>query len=156
MTISIRSARLSDAEAIATLTHQLGYEADAPTVAIRLKRILDREDQRFVVAESAEQVIGWLHMETCEYVECEPFVVIAGLVVDHRRKGVGRLLMEQAEQWASDRGLSVIRLRSSASRSAAHAFYHSIGYRHIKTQYSFAKPLHGVADEQLMKLVPRV
>jgi GNAT superfamily N-acetyltransferase len=39
-----------------------------------------------------------------EYVEANPFVVIGGLVVDRhsRRRGIGRLLMEDMETWAKE------------------------------------------------------
>jgi GNAT superfamily N-acetyltransferase len=67
-------------------------------------------------------------------VDAEAFVLIGGLVVDrnHRRLGIGRELMDRAEAWARERGCSMVRLTSSATRTAAHRFYEDLGYTHIK------------------------
>jgi GNAT superfamily N-acetyltransferase len=152
----IRLARVSDAEGIARLTSQLGYELQASAAAERLSRLLARPDHEFFVADVDGHVAGWLHATVLEYVESGPFVVIGGLVVDedHRRKGVGRLLMEHAEAWARQQGCSIVRLWSSAARTAAHRFYEELGYTNIKTQYSFIKSLDGAGDPQLQMFIP--
>jgi hypothetical protein len=61
MASCIRVTRISDAEAISTLTYQLGYEVDVSTVKARLSRILLRSDQQFAVAELDGQLEGWVH-----------------------------------------------------------------------------------------------
>ena len=158
MALSIRVARESDADAIAQLARQLGYDVDRTLVPARLARILQRPDHRFVVAEDEGQVVAWLHALVFEYIESDPFVVIGGLVVDrnHRRKGIGRTLMEDAENWARVRHSPVVRLWSSDARANAHRFYEGLGYRHIKTQYSFAKPLDPSKADALTHFVPRI
>ncbi len=157
MSVTIRLARPSDAEAIADLTAQLGYDVDLTDVAARLSRILAHRDQQFFIAERDGRAAGWLHAAQSEYIETGAFVVIGGLVVDKscRGEGVGRLLMARAEAWASERGFSVVRLSSTITRTAAHRFYESIGYRNIKTQYAFAKSLQSTADD-LDRFIPRV
>jgi GNAT superfamily N-acetyltransferase len=82
-----------------------------------------------------------VHVVFAEYVDAEAFVLIGALVVDrkHRRLGIGRALMNRPETWARERGCSMVRLTSSATRTAAHRFYEDIGYSNIKTQYSFIK-----------------
>ena len=158
MTVTVRVATVSDADAIAQLTAQLGYEVALAAVSARLSRILPREDQRLLVAELDGRLVGWLHAIISEYVEAEACVVIGGLVVDrgHRRMGIGSLLMEQAEQWAKERGCPIVRLRSSSVRTAAHRFYEELGYTNIKTQYSFVKSLDAAEPEHLSRFVPRV
>jgi GNAT superfamily N-acetyltransferase len=143
MAVSIRPARVSDADDIARLTGQLGYELAASDAAARLSRILSRPDQQFLVAAVDGRPVGWLHAAICEYVEAGTFVVIGGLVVDssYRRKGIGRKLIEQAEDWAKKQGCSIVRLWSSAVRIHSHRFYEHLGYTNIKTQYSFIKSL---------------
>jgi GNAT superfamily N-acetyltransferase len=157
MAISIRLARTSDAKDIARLATQLGYDVKASMVAARLSRMLARPDQQFFVADDDGRVVGWLHAAVAEFIEVEAFVVIGGLVVDehYRRKGLGRLLMRRAEDWARTNGCSVVRLWSSVSRTAAHAFYQDLGYTKIKTQHSFAKSLDP-ADDDLKRFIPRV
>jgi len=156
--ITIRAAHPSDADAIARLTTQLGYDLTTGDAADRLSRILSRDDQQFLIADVGGGAVGWVHVVFAEYVDAEAFVVIGGLVVDrkHRRLGVGRALMNHAETWARERGCSMVRLSSSATRHAAHQFYEDVGYTNIKTQYSFIKPLDAAAAARLRVFVPRV
>ncbi|MBI1872878.1 MAG: GNAT family N-acetyltransferase [Acidobacteria bacterium] len=155
---TIRAARTSDAQDIAQLTAQLGYDVTASSVTQRLSRILSRQDQYFLVAEVDGDLVGWMHAAISEYVESGAFVVIGGLVVDgnHRRKGIGRALMKHGEEWAKKQGCSVVRLWSSAARNTSHQFYEQIGYTHIKTQYSFLKSLDAARGEDMARFVPRV
>ncbi len=156
--VTIRAARASDAAEIAQLTTQLGYDLTEENAALRLSRILGREDQQFFVADLGGRAIGWVHVVFVEYVDAEAFVVIGGLVVDkgNRRLGVGRALMDRAERWAGERGCAMVRLTSSATRTAAHKFYETLGYTNIKTQYSFIKPLDPAAAARVATFVPRV
>jgi GNAT superfamily N-acetyltransferase len=159
MAASIRLATLADAEDIARLTAQLGYEVAASSVEERLSRILAREDHQFVVAEGERRAVaGWLHAVVWEFVETGAFVVVAGLVVDrdHRRQGIGRVLMERAETWAGQKGCSIVRLWSSAARVEAHQFYQRLGYTHAKTQYAFIKSLGRASEAELDRFVPRI
>jgi len=156
--VTIRPARASDATDIAHLTAQLGYDLAEADAARRLSRILARDDQQFLVADIDGRPVGWVHVVLAEYVDAEAFVMVAGLVVDrnHRRLGIGRALMNEAEQWARERGSSIVRLTSSTTREGAHRFYEGLGYSNIKTQYSFAKPLDSAATARLQAFVPRV
>ena len=153
-----RPATAGDASAIAVLVTQLGYEASTGEVTARLARLLARPDQHFIVAEIEGRLIGWVHVDVVEYIDSEPYAHVAGLVVsrDHRRQGIGAALMAAAETWAREQGCAVIRLRSSATRTAAHRFYESVGYTNVKTQYAFAKALDARGDDFASRLVPRV
>jgi ribosomal protein S18 acetylase RimI-like enzyme len=158
MTGNIRPARNADAASIARIGTQLGYDVDTPETAERIGRVLSRSDQQIFVAELDDQVVGWVHAMIFDLIESEPFVVIGGLVVDsnHRRLGIARNLMARAEDWTRERGLSIVRLSSSSTRTAAHTFYKTIGYEHIKTQYAFAKSLDGAGRQTLEQFVARV
>src|SRR5688572_25198272 len=158
LSVTIRAARGSDAHAIAQLTTQLGYDVNEEDAARRLSRIFLRDDQQFFVADMDGRAVGWVHVVFAEYVDAEAFVVIGGLVVDrsHRRRGIGRALMDRAEMWARERGCSIVRLTSSSTRKTAHRFYEDLGYTNIKTQYSFVKPLDPVAAARVRTFVPRV
>jgi GNAT superfamily N-acetyltransferase len=156
MAISLRVARISDAEDISNLTSQLGYEVDVSTVAARLSRILPRSDQEFTVAELDDRLRGWVHAMISEYIESERFVTVGGLVVDknHRMKGIGRRLMEHVEAWARLQGCFIVRLWSSSTRAASHRFYETLGYTNIKTQYSFVKSLDSTKQQDVLKFIP--
>ena len=156
--MTVRVASVSDAQDVARLTAQLGYDVEPSLAKVRLSNILARPDQRFLIAESNHSTVGWLHAAIGEYVETDSFVLIGGLVVDRsqRRQGIGRLLMEHAEKWAKEKGCVVVRLSSSAGRTEAHEFYKQLGYSNIKTQYAFAKSLDRGGRESLNSLVPRI
>jgi predicted N-acetyltransferase YhbS len=157
MPVSIRPARLTDAEAIAGLTAQLGYDVAASDLAERLSRIMTRRDQQVLLAETEGAVVGWVHTAVAEFLEAERFVIVAGVVVDavHRRQRVGRTLMAHAEQWAREQGCSIVRLWSSSSRTDAHRFYDNLGYTRIKTQVAFAKALTD-SPHDLRSLMPHL
>ena len=157
MAISIRCATPSDADHIAQLTGQLGYDVGSADVATRLSRILSKPDQRLLIAEIDGQPVGWLHVAMAEYIEADPFVLIAGIVVDarYRRKGIGAALLRYAEEWAQERQCSLLRLWSTVTRTSAHRFYERLGFTKVKTQHSFVKAV-GDAAPDLTKCVPRV
>ena len=159
MTVSVRGASApADADAIAQLLGQLGYDVAPMDVAARLSRILAKRDHRFVVADAGGTPVGWLHASLSEHIDAETCVLIEGLVVDraHRGLGIGRTLLAHAEEWARAAGCSLIRLRSTDTRTEAHGFYEHLGYVRIKTQSSYAKPLDAAASARLGALVPRV
>jgi L-amino acid N-acyltransferase YncA len=60
-----------------------------------------------------------------------PWIVVENVVVDekHRRKGVGRLLMDYVLTRAKEAGCYKVQLMSDKSREEAHKFYESIGYK---------------------------
>jgi GNAT superfamily N-acetyltransferase len=157
MSVVVRGAEVADVADIADLTAQLGYDADAAALRGRLTSILARADQRLLVAVVDGKAVGWLHAAVFEYLETDPFVTIAGLVVDraHRRQGIGGALISEAEKWARERQCPVVRLWSSVGRTAAHRFYEGAGYTKIKAQYSFAKSLDGRPD-RFRAFVPRI
>jgi GNAT superfamily N-acetyltransferase len=158
VSVTIREARRADAVEIARLTAQLGYDLTEEDAAERLSRILIRDDQRFLVADIGGRATGWVHVVLVEYVDAEAFALIGGLVVDqaHRQLGIGRALMDRAENWARERGCAMVRLSSTVTRTAAHRFYENLGYTKIKTQHSFIKPLEEAAAGRVSAFVPRV
>ena len=157
--ISIRTAEASDARDVAALTTQLGYDVAPATVAERLAHMLARRDQQqFLVAELDGDVIGWVHVVIWEFIEAGSFAVIGGLVVDrhHRNKGIGRLLMSRAEEWARGEGCTIVRLWSSSVRTESHRFYEHLGYSNIKTQFSFVKPIAPAGRDAIHAFVPKL
>lgn len=62
------------------------------------------------------------------------------VVPEHRRKGIGRALMQHAEQWALKRGDRQIGLQVFSSNQAALHLYHQLGYR--TQSFWMLKPLY--------------
>ena len=139
----IRDASLADAARIADLATQLGYPSTTEQVLARLRTLPQDGTHAVYVAENAAGVVGWVHVFALYPVAHDCVAEIAGLVVDAscRASGVGKHLMDAAENWARERGLDTVVLRSNVIREAAHKFYENLGYTRIKTQHAFRKVL---------------
>jgi len=143
LTIAVRQMRPEDARSVATLTTQLGYPATDDEIRRRYDLIKDREDARLFVAHAGNQIVGWIHVQATHLLECDVRAEIWGLVVGEsaRGSGVGRRLVDAAEEWALMRGCGVMALRSNQLRIEARGFYEHLGYKVTKTQNAFRKNL---------------
>jgi GNAT superfamily N-acetyltransferase len=140
----IRLARADDAERIAVLCQQLGYSVSSEEARRRLEYI-HQEDRHIVyVAELPHgHVGGWVHVHARSLLVVDLHAEIGGLVVDEgcRGRGIGKLLMQHAEEWARGQGCRTVYLRSNAIRKGAHVFYERVGYSVVKTSLTFCKTL---------------
>lgn len=141
--MTTRNATLADAPAIARLSGQLGYATEDNVMQGRLAVILPKDDNCVLLAVADEQILGWVHGVYALRVESGCFVEIAGLVVDEhqRRKGIGKLLVEQVAQWAQSKGCNSIRVRCNVTRTESHRFYEGLGFGLNKEQKVFDKKL---------------
>jgi GNAT superfamily N-acetyltransferase len=142
-TMQIREANPGDAEALARLSAQLGYPADAGTIAQRLRVIAAHGAGVVLVASGEEAVTGFAQVVPQRFLIAAPFVELAALVVDEKARGsgVGAALLQAAEQWARERGFATMRVRSNVIRERAHRFYLREGYAEKKRQAVFIKLL---------------
>jgi ribosomal protein S18 acetylase RimI-like enzyme len=134
--IKARHATAEDASGIHGLARELAETVgDTPpmeeAVRARLEELLDEPRARVLVAETEAGIVGgvsfWIkpdlaHGDTVIEV---PMLVIAE---DHRRAGVGKLLMEEVRNVASDNGASQIELVATPANVAAREFYRSLGF----------------------------
>lgn len=144
LNIALRQMRAEDTAAVARLTTQLGYPATEDEIRRRYDLIKDRWDARLLVAHNtANLIVGWAHVQATYLLECDARAEIWGLVVADtaRGTGVGRRLVEAAEEWALMRGLAEMAVRSNDLRTDARGFYEHLGYRVAKTQNAFRKNL---------------
>jgi GNAT superfamily N-acetyltransferase len=141
--VSVRPATMQDAAQLAELCGQLGYPSTTEEVERRLRLILPDQESAVFIAESGGNVVGWIDVFISRLVETDQHAEIGGFVVDEscRSQGVGRLLLERAEEWARAEGCLVMTLRSNVIRERAHAFYENLGYSVVKTQKAFRKTL---------------
>jgi ribosomal-protein-alanine N-acetyltransferase len=139
--LEIREVDLSkDLAAMAKLCGQLGYDTKPDEILQRMKTV-DVQRPTFVVTDERGEVVGWMSLRIEKSPEIDPKVEVSALVVDEsmRGQGVGRLLMERAECWASERGMPHVIARSQTHRSDAHRFYQKMGYSISKTSHLFEK-----------------
>jgi GNAT superfamily N-acetyltransferase len=139
----IRDATFDDAEILASLGRELGYEPTAAEARSRLEALLRSADHRLFVAEQDGVVVAWCHMCAELSIVNPPFAEIRGLVVTDslRSSGIGRQLLEEGERWAVAKGLNEVRVRSNVTRERARRFYESAGYVVTKTSNTFVKSL---------------
>jgi GNAT superfamily N-acetyltransferase len=139
MDISIRVIEAEDVTAVTILSAQLGYTSTVQQTAINISTIIDSINDIAYVATHKQQVIGWVHIFRTTRLESGTFVEIGGMVVDvnHRDKGVGKLLVEQAKQWCVENNIHRLVVRSNIKRNDAHLFYESLGFKEIKQQKIF-------------------
>lgn len=142
--VLIRIADPDDAIPVAKLVAQLGYDDITIEAARRrLVQILGRVDHIVYVAVSDRLVVGFIHISVIETLEHEPRGEIRVLSVDeeHRSAGIGAALVAKAEEWARQRRLQKVRVRSNIKRDRARVFYERLGYVVTKTQNVFDKTL---------------
>ena len=140
--MTVRKATMSDAIRLAELSEVLGYPVEPDVVKQRIERLLSRPQNVLLVADLAESgVAGWIHAAEQDILETGRSCEILGLVVaaNQRNHGKGRRLVERVEQWAVERGLRQISVRSNVLRSESHQFYERLGYARVKTQHAYRK-----------------
>lgn len=151
MECRIRRAQVEDAAPVAGLCGQLGYPASVQEIGERLERIGRDDRQAVYVAEgSPGEVVGCIHVSAHSPLVADVHAEIEALIVDGacRSLGIGRLLVERAEQWARQRDCRTIDVRSNVVRQSAHGFYEALGYRRVKTQHTFHQTLASTCSER--------
>jgi GNAT superfamily N-acetyltransferase len=152
--LNIRRVKLDDADTVAALSVQLGYQATGEQMRQRIARLATCEESQaaFVAClgpgsghptllEGA--CVGWIEVAIVHHLQSEPFVLIGGLVVQDgvRGLGIGKRLCEEAEAWTRAQGIRVLRVTSRSTRLDAHRFYLRDGYQETKTSKIFEKLL---------------
>jgi GNAT superfamily N-acetyltransferase len=139
----IRPILATDAPRLSGLLAQLGYPSELEAVASRLEGILNSPTQQVLVAVPADdsRIDGYIGVERRVLLQEDERAEITGLVVDSaaRRSGLGRTLVNAAEQWALQHGLHTVVVRSNVARPESHPFYEGIGYQRTKTSHTYRK-----------------
>ncbi len=132
----VREATLEDAADIEGLARELAETVgDAPpageAVKRRLEELLDSPSARVLVVENERGIIGavsfWIKPDLAHG---DAVVEVPMLVVgeDHRRTGVGKLLIEEVRSAAAENDAGMIELVATTSNVAAREFYRSLGF----------------------------
>lgn len=132
----VREANAGDEEEIYSLTRELATAVgDSPpareAVGKRLDELLEEHRAQTLVAEGEGGIMGvvsfWIKPDLAhgDVVVEVPMLVVAE---DHRRAGVGKLLVEEVRKQASDHGAGIIELIATSDNNIAREFYRSLGF----------------------------
>lgn len=132
--MNIREATINDVPELVSLMDQLGYPTSNDTFSIRFNAITANPNYHTLVAELDRKVVGMAGLCSNLFYEYDgSYVRIVAFVVDtnHRRKGIGKKLIQEAERWAKKQGAIAIGLNSGIreERKQAHQFYLNMGFK---------------------------
>ncbi|MDO4460619.1 MAG: GNAT family N-acetyltransferase [Clostridia bacterium] len=143
--MKIREAKITDAKEIWEINNKsLGYDIDPETVREKLETVLGREFYKvFVCVDENDKAVGYIQLQDYETTYFESCLNVLGLAVlsEYQGRGVGKILLERAEDYARQKNFARVRVNSGAERTEAHKFYEHLGYSCHKMQKNFYKDL---------------
>jgi GNAT superfamily N-acetyltransferase len=137
----LRDAKPSYAGRLTFLIRYLGHAIEEKTVRKNLVA-LKKAGETPLVATVANDVVGLCGVSARVMIHRDaPIGRISPLVVAEEAQGhgLGRMLVEAAEQWMRRKGCKLVEVTSNDRRAEAHAFYRHMGY--VRTSIRFAKTL---------------
>lgn len=140
----IREALISDTPAIHTLnTYVLHHEISLEAAKEQVAFILSSPLHQLFVYEEAEVVLGYIQLSEYMSTYEKQSINVVGLAVNSafHGQGIGKKLVEYAEVWTKDQGITGLRLNSGVERAEAHAFYRHLEFTEVKEQKQFKKDL---------------
>jgi predicted N-acetyltransferase YhbS len=135
--VVLRPAAPADAERIAALFTDEGYPAGPSDIVARLERFASAFSQ-VVVADLDGEVLGFIAFHALPRFEHDDRIVrVLALVVDAgvRERGIGQLLMTEAERASRELGAAFIEVTSGHHRPDARHLYEALGYDASVTAY---------------------
>ena len=138
---AIREAKPSDAPRLVELIRLLDREIDEKSLRRNLAK-LKKEGETPLVAVLGGEVVGLCGISARTMIHRDaPIGRISPLVVANEAQGhgLGRMLVQAAEEWMRSKGCTLVEVTSNDRRSEAHAFYRHLGFE--RTSIRFAKSL---------------
>jgi len=141
--VDVRDATPEDATALRPLLGTLGYPVDPAALATRLPALLAADPTgRVLVAAAGDQLVGFAVLH-CTPSLHRPTAVgrITAIAVlpSLQGGGVGRALLDAAERYFRELGLTRIEVTSGPTHADAYPFYRRLGY--VDQGVRFAKSL---------------
>ena len=129
--VDLRSASLMDADDVAVLLSALGYPCERDDASDRIHAIIANDRQALVLARHDGAVCGLIALDFMYYLPLGTTTCrITAMVVtpDAQGRGLGKLLLREAERRARTGGAARLEITSGSQRTEAHAFYRACGY----------------------------
>ena len=128
----LRQAAPEDGFGLSELLGTLGYPCPPEEASQRVIDLRADHDQSLTVADLQGVLVGMVCCDLAYYLPLGALTCrITALAVapQAQRRGVGRLLLREAEALARNAGAVRIELTSAAHREDAHAFYRACNYQ---------------------------
>jgi ribosomal protein S18 acetylase RimI-like enzyme len=138
MPVLLRIATEADANHVALLLAELGYESKEADVRDRLRHSLHSPTSCLVLAQLASEVVGLVCAELVPYFPNGSTICrVTALIVatHHRGRRVGEKLLASAADFARKHRCSGIEITSAEHRLEAHRFYQRLGFS--RTSFRF-------------------
>jgi len=129
----IREAEMADISALMELMNELGYNTTMDEMRTRFENIQNHIDHKTFLAITDTEISGMVGMsKNYSYEQNGVYVRVLALVTHSRfrHKGIGKKLLEAAENWAREVGAEKVLLNcgNREKRAIAHLFYKKMGY----------------------------
>ena len=132
MQIIIRDAVKSDANSITRLFGILGYEIDAQLLIDKYENLIDKPEDRMLVAEVGHKTVAVIGLHIIPMLHRDNDLGrITALVVseEYRGQGIGKKLVAEVTSIARQAGCGRMEVTSGDHRPKAHEFYEKLGYK---------------------------
>jgi aminoglycoside 6'-N-acetyltransferase I len=144
--MEIRKAFKQDKTVWINLRTQLWPRANPDKLADDADKILDDANWVVFLAEQQGKAVGFIECsirDKAPACETDRIGYIEGwyVVPEFRRKGVGRSLVKQAEQWARDMGCTEMASDTTSNYPFSPAVHKTLGYREVKRKFFYRKDL---------------
>jgi GNAT superfamily N-acetyltransferase len=127
--VSLRDARLSDAEQLAELWQPFlrrGADEQLHDLATAIESLGDRPGERLVVADFDGVFAGAAFLKATTYSPVNPEPVLqvhnAAVVAEYRRRGIGKALVDCAVTWAEELGIGHVSTAAASGSREANRF----------------------------------
>jgi len=117
-------------------------------LSLERREILANPDRNavFVARSESGELVGFVEAALRDWAEgcrTRPVGYVEGwyVVPEHRRRGVGRRLVEVAERWAVSRGCTEVGSDAELANTLSHRAHAALGYDEVGRVVAFAKKL---------------
>jgi len=131
MKISIEVAKPEDAARVADLLRQMGYATSESDTAKRIA-LYGQPSYQLLIAKAEEMTVGFIALHLYDVLHLPaPEGRISSFCIDEkvRGKGIGKTLLNAAEDYFKENGCYKIVLNSNLKRPETHQFYLNRGYQ---------------------------